>query len=127
MFTNPDGFSGMITTVTVGSGGYVDAGATALKTPNNTALPPVNLTSSIVVMGALAVTTAAPTHPSRPFLISYDVKDTATPPNHALTVRRRVQVSQGSGFAHVAPMGHCFVCSWITQARSLFDTDQLQI
>jgi hypothetical protein len=38
------------------------------------------------------IDTSAPTDPSQPFLILYDVSDDATPPNKAPEVRRRVQV-----------------------------------
>ena len=91
LFTTADGSTGMITSVQVGSN-YVDAGATAIKIPSNAALPSVILTSSIVVRGLASVSTAVPTPPTQPLVISYDVADTAVPPNRALTVRRRLQV-----------------------------------
>ena len=91
MFITVDGSVGMITTVLVGST-YVDAGATAIKVPANTMLPPINLTASIIVRGIEVISTAAPTPPSLPLIIAYDVQDNASPPNKAQTVRRRVQV-----------------------------------
>ena len=87
----PTRSTGMITSVQVG-GKYVDAGATAIKIPSTAALPSVILTSSIVVRGLASVSTAVPTPPTQPLVISYDVADTAVPPNRALTVRRRLQV-----------------------------------
>ena len=58
--------------------------------PNN----PINLTSSIYVSGLGAITTSAPSDPSAPFVVSYDVSDFAVPPNKARTQRRRVQVGE---------------------------------
>jgi len=52
----------------------------------------VDLTPKIVVTGAEDVLTTAPTLPSQPFVISYDVSDNAVPPNKAQTMKRRVQV-----------------------------------
>ena len=72
---------------------YVDAGATAIKVPANSALPTINLTSSIVVSGLSSISTAAPTSPTQPLVISYNVQDRAVPPNKAATVRRRVIVT----------------------------------
>jgi hypothetical protein len=57
------------------------------------ALPAINLTSSIVVTGLSAISTATPTLPNQPLIISYDVQDRAVPPNKAATVRRRVVVT----------------------------------
>ena len=82
----------MITTVGVGSGSYIDPGATAVKIPANALLPLVDLTAAIVVTGVEAISTAAPTLPGQPFVVSYDVRDNAIPPNAATTARRRVQV-----------------------------------
>ena len=90
-FVTSTGSTGLITTVFVGST-YVDDGATALKVPANALLPPIDLTNSIVTTGIDTITTAAPTSSSQPFIITYDVKDRASPPNSAVTVRRRVQV-----------------------------------
>ena len=90
-FVTSTGATGMITTVLVGET-YVDVGAMAIKIHPNALLPPVNLTTAIVVTGVESVSTAAPTSPDMPFVISYDVYDNAIPPNAAVTVRRRVRV-----------------------------------
>ena len=90
-FVTPAGGSGLIASVLVGST-YEDSGALALKVPSNTLLPTVYLTTSIVTTGEEAVITAAPTLPSQPFVVRYDVRDNAEPPNSAATVHRRVQV-----------------------------------
>ncbi len=84
----------MITILFVGSGDYVDAGATALKIPLNPALPSVNLTGRIVTTGASAITTTVPSPPDHPYEITYNVKDIEVPPNRALTARRLVLVRQ---------------------------------
>lgn len=90
-FFTLNGSTGMISTTLVGST-YIDPGATAIKVPANPALPSVDLTTSIIVSGLTSVSTATPTHPDQPFLIAYDVKDDASPPNAALTVIRRLNV-----------------------------------
>ncbi len=69
------------------------AGATASKIPPNNPNNPFDLTSAIVVSGLASVSTQHPTDPASPFVVSYDVKDSASPPNKAVTVRRRVQVN----------------------------------
>ena len=55
-------------------------------------LPPIDLTSKIIVTGVESVVTTSPTSPSQPFVIAYDVRDNAVPPNKAQTMKRRVQV-----------------------------------
>ena len=62
------------------------------QVPANPLLTPIDLTNKIVVTGVEAVVTTAPTPPSQPFVISYDVADNAQPPNKAQTIKRRVQV-----------------------------------
>lgn len=54
--------------------------------------PRVDLTSSIITTGLSYISTSSPTDPSNPFVITYDVKDNANPPNAARTVTRRVFV-----------------------------------
>ena len=88
-YVTTTGSSGLITTVVVGST-YVDDGATAIKVPSNALLPAIDLTASFVTTGAETVITAAPT--LQPFIVSYDVRDNAVPPNSAATMHRRVQV-----------------------------------
>ena len=62
------------------------------QVPANALLPPIDFTSNIIVFGADAVVTTSPTSPSQPFVITYDVRDNAAPPNKAQTMKRRVQV-----------------------------------
>ena len=59
---------------------YVDAGATALEVPSDPSLPVVNLTSAVVTSGLANVNTATPTTVEHPYVIAYDVLDTAVPP-----------------------------------------------
>ena len=70
---------------------FLQSGATAstidVSAPS---YPVVNLTSSIVTSGIPYVTTASPTISSNPFVITYDVEDSAG--NSARTVTRRVFV-----------------------------------
>ena len=63
----------MITNVTVGRL-YIDPGATATKVPVNNPNNPLNLTASIIVSGLSQIKTAAPTLPSQPYVITYDVQ-----------------------------------------------------
>ena len=91
-FVTTTGSSGLITSLAVGGGTYVDPGAKAIKVRTNPLLPIIDLSNSFVSTGADAVITAAPTLPSKPFVISYNVRDNAVPPNSAVTVHRRVQV-----------------------------------
>ena len=63
----------MITNITVGQQ-YIDPGAIATKVPVNNPTNPLNLTLAIVVSGLAQISTAAPTLPSSPYIISYDVQ-----------------------------------------------------
>ncbi len=67
-------------------------GATASKIPPNNPNNPFDLTSAIVVSGLASLSTQRPTDPATPYVVSYDVQDSASPPNKAITTRRRVQV-----------------------------------
>ncbi len=71
-------------------------GATASKIPPNNPNP-LDLTSAIVVSGLASINTQHPTDSATPYVVAYDVKDSASPPNRAITVRRRVQVVCPSG------------------------------
>ena len=71
--------------------------AVPANNPNN----PINLTSSIIVSGLASISTASPTQPSAPFVVTYDVSDLSIPPNKAQTARRRVQVHG---------CNECYVC-----------------
>ncbi len=74
-------------------------GATAIKVPPNSPGNPLDMTNAIVVTGLEAVDTSSPTPDNKPWVVSYDVQDTAVPPNKASTVRRRVVVREPSSLA----------------------------
>ena len=80
LFRTRDGAEGMLDTVFVSSGEYADPGATALDLvpalPNQ---PPVSvdISSSVVVVGADSVDLSRPTPPERPAVVTYDVVDAA--------------------------------------------------
>lgn len=74
------GVTGLITTVTVGTE-YVDAGATAMDNVDK------DLTAKISTTLTAEIDTFGPTDPEAPYVVSYDVSDSAN--NKASTVRRR--------------------------------------
>ncbi|KAG1660944.1 hypothetical protein FOA52_005525, partial [Chlamydomonas sp. UWO 241] len=108
-FVTAKGTSGVVTTVGVGEA-YVDSGAVASKAPANNPSQVINLSGDIVVSGLDAVNTRAPTAEGAPFVVTYEVQDSAVPPNKAI-LRRRVVVACPSGESICAGDGGVLSCS----------------